>query len=176
MVMRNVILLVVILSLVTAAGAKGRSPVEQTQFPSTYVPSGETMYKQYCSACHGVDGKGGGPVASVLKTPPPDLTTLAMRHGGKFPYDYVSSVLRFGPGISAHGSADMPTWGPIFNFLDKYNERSVQQRIDNLTGYLATLQEWVIADRATRVFQTAAIHPLHSSSNAIGVAGLQGRT
>jgi hypothetical protein len=135
--------------VVIAAGAKGRSPVEQMHFPSTHVPSGETMYKEYCSACHGVDGKGGGPVASVLKIPPPDLTTLAKRHGGKFPHEYVSSVLRFGPGVSSHGSSDMPTWGPIFNFLDKYNERSVQQRIKNLTGYLASLQEWIIASEST---------------------------
>jgi mono/diheme cytochrome c family protein len=155
-IMRFIVLFGAFLSVVTAVGAKGQSPVDQTQFPSTYVPSGDTMYKKYCSACHGVDGKGGGPVASLLKVPPPDLTTLGKRHGGKFPYEYVSSVLRFGPGISAHGSADMPTWGPIFNFLDKYNERSVEQRIKNLTGYLASLQEWVIAGQTTPLFQTTA--------------------
>jgi len=173
MVTRSIILFSAFLYVVTAVGAKDHSPVEQTQFPSGYVPSGETMYKQYCSACHGADGKGGGPVASVLKIPPPDLTTLALRHGGKFPYEYVSSVLRFGPGVFAHGSSDMPTWGPIFNFIDKYNERSVQQRIMNLTGYLASLQQWVIAERSTYFFQSAsARHSLHSSTSAIGSAGL----
>ena len=173
MITRSIILLAILLYVVTAAGAKDHSPVKQAQFPSTYVPSGETMYKQYCSACHGADGKGGGPAASVLKVPPPDLTTLAMRHGGKFPYKYVSSVLRFGPGVSAHGSSDMPTWGAIFNFMDKYNERSVKQRINNLTGYLASLQEWVIADRTTYFFQSAsALHSLHSSISAIGSPGL----
>jgi mono/diheme cytochrome c family protein len=159
MVMRLIVLFGALLFVFTAVGARGQSSVDQTQFPSSYVPSGDTMYKKYCSACHGVDGKGGGPVASLLKVPPPDLTTLAKRHGGKFPYEYVSSVLRFGPGVSAHGTADMPTWGPIFNFLDKYNERSVQQRIKNLTGYLASLQEWVIAGRPTHLFQTAAARP-----------------
>jgi hypothetical protein len=156
MVMRSVIMFSAFLYVVTAVGAKGQSRGDQTQFPSTYVPSGETMYKQYCSACHGLDGKGGGPVVSMLKAPPPDLTTLAKRHGGKFPYEYVSSVLRFGPGVSAHGSADMPTWGPIFNFLEKYNEGAVQQRIKNLMGYLVSLQESVIAGRTTHLFQSAA--------------------
>ena len=79
-------------------------------------------------------------MASLLITPPPDLTTLAKRHLGKFPYDYVSSVLEFGPGLTAHGSSDMPTWGPIFRYFDKQNERVVQQRIKNLCNYLASLQ------------------------------------
>ena len=40
-----------------------------------------------------------------------------------------------------HGSSDMPTWGPIFRYFDKQNERVVQQRIKNLCDYLASLQE-----------------------------------
>ena len=72
---------------------------------------------------------------------PPDLTQLSRRHLGKFPEEYVRAVLEFGPGPSAHGSADMPSWGPIFRYYDKQNERVVQQRIRNLTNYLASLQE-----------------------------------
>ena len=113
----------------------------QAQFPPTYVPSGQQIYQQFCAACHGLDAKGDGPTASRLKTPPSDLTILAKRNMGKFPYDYVASVLRFGPGPSTHGSSDMPTWGPIFQIIDKNNERAVQQRIKNLSAYLASLQE-----------------------------------
>ena len=142
MVRRFIVLFGALLYVVSAVGAKHQSPVDQTQFPSTYVPSGETMYKQYCAACHGADGKGHGPAALMLKVPPADLTTLARRHDGKFPYDYVSGVLRFGPGPTVlHGSADMPIWGPIFQYLDKNNERTVQHRIKNLCDYLASLQE-----------------------------------
>jgi len=121
------------------------------QSQPTYMPSGEQTYKQYCAACHGADAKGHGPVASVLTTPPPDLTTLAKSHSGKFPYDYVSSVLEFGTASSrnivsdyaypAHSSSDMPTWGPIFQYYDKQSERVVQQRIKNLCDYLASLQD-----------------------------------
>lgn len=127
------------LLLIAAIASAGRS-VDQTQLPPTYMPSGEQTYKQYCAACHGADAKGDGPLASVLKTLPPDLTTLAKRHLGKFPYDYVANVLEFGPGVSAHGSSDMPTWGPIFRYFDKQNERVVRQRIKNLCNYLASLQ------------------------------------
>ena len=139
-VMRLLILASVLLLAVCVAGAG--PALDGTQLPSTYMPSGELTYKQYCAACHGASAKGHGPVASLLVTPPPDLTTLARRHLGKFPYDYVSSVIEFGPpGPSAHGSSDMPTWGPIFRYNDKQNERVVRQRIKNLCDYLASLQQ-----------------------------------
>ena len=112
----------------------------QTQLPPV-VASGPEMFKQYCAACHGTGAKGDGPAAYALKIPPANLTTLAKRHGGKFPAEYVAAVLRFGPGITAHGSTDMPTWGPLFQILDKQNERAVQQRIKNFCNYLASLQE-----------------------------------
>jgi mono/diheme cytochrome c family protein len=121
---------------------QSRPAVDKSQLPATYVPSGESMYKEYCAACHGPEARGDGPFAPLLKMPPPNLTTLAKRHDGKFPYDYVSDILRFGarPNI-LHGSADMPTWGPIFQYIDKNNEAAVQQRIKNLSNYLASLQE-----------------------------------
>jgi mono/diheme cytochrome c family protein len=130
----------VFLMVLCAAGA--RPAVDETQLPPTYLPSGEQMYKQYCAACHGADAKGHGPVAGVLMTAPPDLTKLAKRHLGKFPYDYVTSILEFGPGPSAHGSSDMPTWGPIFRYYDKQNERAVKERIKRLCDYLASIQEY----------------------------------
>ena len=126
--------------VIFAALAKDQAIEAQAPFPSVWVPSGEVMYKQFCAACHGTHAQGNGPAASMLKTQAPDLTTLAKRHGGKFPYDYVSSVLRFGPGTTAHGSSDMPTWGPIFRTIDKDSERAAQDRIRNLVDYLASLQ------------------------------------
>jgi mono/diheme cytochrome c family protein len=141
MIMRYALLGSALLLVMFATHARSHPTVDQTQFPPSYMPSGQEMYQQFCAACHGADAKGNGPAASRLKTMPPDLTTLAKRNMGKFPYDYVSSVLRFGPGPSTHGSSDMPTWGPIFQIIDKDNERAVQQRIKNLSNYLASLQE-----------------------------------
>jgi mono/diheme cytochrome c family protein len=128
--------------------AQSPPPAHQSELPPTFVPSGERMYKQFCAACHGSNAKGHGPAASSLKVPPSDLTTLAKRYKGKFPYNYVSSVLHFGPGVSAHGSSAMPTWGPIFERLDDDNkgaspvpgEIAVRDRIQNLCDYLASLQ------------------------------------
>lgn len=102
--------------------------------------SGRQTYMQYCASCHGEDLKGNGPAASALKTPPADLSTLAKRHGGKFPYEYTAGVIRFGKPVSAHGSSDMPVWGPIFAMVD-FHEMAIRQRIRNLCEFLASAQE-----------------------------------
>lgn len=145
-VIRWVVLIVAILLMSLAVTGSARAqvrlaPPDQSPFPPAYMPSGEHLYRQFCSACHGADAKGQGPAAASLKTPPPDLTTLARRHMGKFPDDYVASILLFGPGTTAHGASDMPTWGPVFEYLDKHDEAAVRQRIKNLTNYLKSLQE-----------------------------------
>ena len=40
--------------------------------------AGRDLFESYCATCHGRDGKGAGPVAGALKTPPADLTALGM--------------------------------------------------------------------------------------------------
>ena len=114
---------------------------DKSQLPPTYVPSGKAIYKQYCASCHGSDAKGRGPAAASLNTRPSDLTLLAKRHEGKFPRDYLTGVLRFGQTYSAHGSQEMPLWGPIFQYVDNYDETAVRQRIKNLCDYLESIQE-----------------------------------
>ena len=113
----------------------------KSQFPRNYLPSGEQMYKNYCASCHVADGKGHGPVSAYLRKEPPDLTTLAKNRGGTFPEEYVATILRFGLGMPAHGSSDMPVWGPIFQQLDNYNEAAVRRRIKNLCDYLGSIQQ-----------------------------------
>lgn len=140
MTIRSSILFGAMLAAV-CVGAYQSPDVDKGQLPPSYVPSGKAMFKQYCAACHGSDAKGRGPAAASLNTRPSDLTTLAKRHDGNFPYEYVASVLRFGPGFSAHGSSDMPVWGPIFQYLDNYDESAVRQRIKNLCDYLESLQQ-----------------------------------
>ena len=135
------ILFGVLILAVCAKAAKDKPAVDKVPAPRTVAASGKQTYMHYCASCHGVDARGDGPVAFILKTPPPDLTTLAKRHGGKFPYEYVSDVLRFGTRIVSHGSSDMPIWGPIFGSMDNYNEVAVRKRIRDLSEYLASLQQ-----------------------------------
>ncbi|MFI5095629.1 MAG: c-type cytochrome [Candidatus Acidiferrales bacterium] len=139
MALHRTVPLAALLLAFCATGARRTSAQDQNQLPADYVPSGALIYTQYCAACHGADAKGNGPVRKALRKPAPDLTTLAKRHGGKFPYAYVIGVLRFAPGIPSHGSGDMPMWGPLFEYY--YNQNSAQQRIRNLSDFLAALQE-----------------------------------
>jgi mono/diheme cytochrome c family protein len=140
MVMRRTVLISVFILMACTTGAQNK-PANKAVAPRTTAASGKQTYLHYCAACHGADGRGDGPAASVLKTAPPDLTTLAKRHDGKFPYDYVSDVLRFGTRINAHGSSDMPIWGPIFGSMDNYDLAAVRKRIKDLSDYLASLQQ-----------------------------------
>jgi len=139
--MRFTLLLSILLLSAVGGAAQTKQSAAQDQLPTNFVPTGKEMFKQYCAACHGLDAKGHGPARSALKTPAADLTTLAKRHGGEFPYDYVTNILRFGPGVAAHGSSDMPTWGSIFQYMDNYNRAVVEKRIKNLCDYIASLQE-----------------------------------
>ncbi len=87
-----------------------------------------------------MDLKGTGPVPSPYR-PPPDLTTLARRHGGKFPAAYVSNVLRNGVRLPAHGPAEMPVWGTDLATKDERDEAQVSERIKALTDYIESLQQ-----------------------------------
>ena len=102
-------------------------------------PSGAELYKEHCAVCHGNDLRGSGPAPYPFRAPP-DLTTLARRHGGKFPDAYVSKVLRNGVVMPAHGPAEMPTWGTDFRAVDGLSSAEVRQRITDLTNYIKALQ------------------------------------
>jgi len=108
---------------------------------NTAPTSGKQMYISYCAPCHGVDGRGNGPVATSLKREPSDLTVLSRKNHGKFPDTHIVAVLQFGTDVPSHGTAQMPVWGPI---LGKMNQSSPQQRIlriSNLSRYLESMQE-----------------------------------
>jgi mono/diheme cytochrome c family protein len=111
-------------------------PVQKT------VPTdGKAMYVNYCAPCHGVDGKGNGPVAPALKQQPVDLTVLSRNNGGKFPQFHLLGVLEGGSTIPSHGTHQMPVWGPVFATMDPAGlaqEKTI--RINNLTAYLRTIQ------------------------------------
>lgn len=128
----------------SAVTAQSTTPkIKEVPCSPTSAESGEDMYKQYCAACHGQNGKGDGPAAAALKGPVPDLTTLTQANNGKFPTAKVQAVLRMGSGAAAHGSPTMPVWGPIFGTMGASGSAAsaaVQMRIYNLTRYLETMQ------------------------------------
>jgi hypothetical protein len=68
------------------------------------------------------------------------LTTLAQRHGGKFPDSYIEEVLRSGVKNPAHGESDMPIWGPLFASIRGTDPALVNIRISNFTAYIKSMQ------------------------------------
>jgi mono/diheme cytochrome c family protein len=102
--------------------------------------SAQQLFVKYCASCHGTDGKGNGPAATALNPPPPDLTTLAQRHHGKYSPGYVGALLKFGRSLAAHGSEDMPVWGLRFRELDPVHDPTGQQHIDEMVAYIQSLQ------------------------------------
>jgi mono/diheme cytochrome c family protein len=119
----------------------GLEAAQNRPVATSSLKAGAATYRQYCAVCHGTTGKGDGPAASALKVRPPDLTTLARRHDGKFPNAYFSDVLRNGVNVPAHGTAEMPIWGPLFLSLDSSFQSQFNRRIADLTNYIKSLQE-----------------------------------
>ncbi len=101
---------------------------------------GKQMYTGYCAPCHGADGRGNGPAAAALKTPPTDLSTLARDNHGKFPDLHVLAILKFGVETPAHGNTQMPVWGPILSQVNTRDSQEQHIRMFNLSRYLETLQ------------------------------------
>lgn len=118
-----------------AAPAVKHVPVKQTS-----AASGKEMYVSYCAVCHGATGKGDGPAAGALKVAPADLSSLSKNNGGTFPGPKVSTAIRGEASVTAHGSKDMPVWGPLFRAISHGHEGEVQQRVSNLTKYVESLQ------------------------------------
>jgi mono/diheme cytochrome c family protein len=131
--------------LATASfGIAQTNQIKEVPIKPTSAASGKQMYSTYCAVCHGTDGRGNGPAASAMKTPPTDLTTLANENGGRFPDTHIATVLQFGVENTAHGSQDMPVWGTAFRSLASGSVAvgaQEHQRIANLTDYLKSLQQ-----------------------------------
>jgi hypothetical protein len=112
---------------------------------------GKNEYVRSCAACHGVTGKGDGPVAKSIKKPPADLTKLSETNKGVFPISRVYDVIDGRVEVMTHGTRDMPVWGEIYarelisqlprDFLSKEMiDIMVRVRILGIIEYISTLQ------------------------------------
>jgi mono/diheme cytochrome c family protein len=138
--MRQAFILALILFIAVLAIAQIKPQVQVVPAPYTPSDSGKAMFDAYCGSCHGVDGKGHGPAAPAMKSAVPDLTQLSKSHGGTYPAFSVTETLRLTRPLSAHGSNDMPVWGPVFSHLSRQDNAVIQQRIHNLNMYIESLQ------------------------------------
>jgi mono/diheme cytochrome c family protein len=101
------------------------------------------MYRRYCGACHGLEGRGDGVVSGFMRPPASDLTQLSQKHGGEFPFAHVMRVIDGREMVQGHGTSEMPVWGDILK--EELGERvaadtEVRGKILLITEHLRTIQ------------------------------------
>ena len=104
---------------------------------------GEIFYIQYCSSCHGKDGRGEGSVSPYLKLKIPDLSLLKQNHKGIYPMDNVMAAIDGRRSVRAHGDREMPVWGEVFRKEaehEKYSELTSLLKARVIAEYVARLQ------------------------------------
>lgn len=145
----NRVLTLTVACLLVLAALPMSAETEVEQAPITWrqaaLEDGEALYAELCAVCHGVGGKGDGPAAPALKAALSDLTQLSADNDGEFPAARVEKVITGNLSLPAHGSAEMPVWGKVFEDVRperKPGERWAfsRSRIFNLTEYLKTIQ------------------------------------
>lgn len=131
--------LAAVLSLFIFSAAASDKTIKKVPINPTSPVSGQQMFNEYCTSCHGKSAKGDGPAASALNKTPTDLTTLSARNNGKFPEMRVYAAIQGDADVMAHGSKDMPVWGSIFQASGR-SAGEVQMRLSNLVEYVKNLQ------------------------------------
>ena len=136
-----------ILGALVICGAGNFTYPAEKQTPAKF-DLGKREYDSKCAVCHGSTGKGDGPYAELLNTKISDLTTIAQRNHGVFPFPWVQEVIDGRQSFKAHGPREMPIWG--LDYLAKAGESNmdfpyeaeayVRTRILALTEYVYRLQ------------------------------------
>ena len=104
--------------------------------------AGKGRFMDYCAVCHGGDGKGGGPFATMLKKQPSDLTMLSKNNDGTFPFDRVFETIDGRGNVGgAHGSAEMPIWGADWEGTSVAAQTALRGRILEMIIYLRSIQQ-----------------------------------
>jgi len=117
------------------------------------VDIGKREYDSNCAVCHGATGKGDGPYMRFMAYKAKgvsDLTQIARRNGGAFPFQKVYETIDGTEEIEIHGPRDMPIWGKDYvrqasdayrNYEGPYSaELFTRTRILALTDYLNRIQ------------------------------------
>ena len=128
-------LLVVLVATTEAQGPRAQTP---PLAPESLV--GSVSFDLYCASCHGRQGRGDGPTAAALRTKPADLTVLSRNNRGSFPRERVLAFIDGSSRSTAHGTSEMPVWGPTLRALDSSDAR-VTVRLRNLVAFVESIQQ-----------------------------------
>jgi mono/diheme cytochrome c family protein len=128
----------VVLALTACATAAGAGQ------PGADAPDpGRDAYLRYCGACHGPEGKGDGIAGTFMRPKPTDLTQLAARNDGKFPFQATMHAIDGTETPRAHGDPVMPVWGELFAEKATTGEgarSAARRKVQLITEYIRTIQ------------------------------------
>lgn len=118
---------------------------------------GSDEYRISCMSCHGVGGRGDGPLAGFLTLKPTDLTSLSKNNGGQYPnlkagqYPFLNvyQIIDGRTAVAVHGERAMPVWGNryiaqqpagVSSYGGDY-EKMIRGRILELVYYIQSIQQ-----------------------------------
>jgi mono/diheme cytochrome c family protein len=128
------LILVLLVVLARAAAAERAS--------SKIIAEGRQDFEEYCVACHGSDATGAGELAAKLVKPPKDLTTIAARNGGAFPFWRVFEIVAGETDVAGHETLQMPKYLEHMRSQDhKPGYLPAHVRVLELTHYLESIQK-----------------------------------
>jgi mono/diheme cytochrome c family protein len=102
---------------------------------------GKQEYEENCVSCHGPAGKGDGDLGQKLFKKPLDITTIAERNGGNFPFERVFQIIAGDEPVEGHDTMHMPDYAKRMkqdDFKPGYHQAHV--RILQLTHYVDSIQ------------------------------------
>ena len=115
------IFLTALLSLVVSVASANPPPAFE----------GRKLYTSYCLLCHGVDGRGDGPLSKAMQVIPADLTTTIRSRSDTILTKIITGQGQTITGRERHNllSASMPEWKNVFD----------RAQVDELIAYLRFL-------------------------------------
>jgi mono/diheme cytochrome c family protein len=139
---RSITILALVVVLTAWSGTLDKRATAQEM---EVILGGEIEYQNYCAVCHGVDGKGQGPMGRFLTVRPADLTLLSKRNSGTFPFWQTYRAIDGREEIRGHGTREMPLWGDRFRSqaggADRGSRAQAAGRLLGLVFYLQHIQE-----------------------------------
>jgi hypothetical protein len=104
-------------------------------------------YEIACLPCHGLEGRGDGPMANNLQVRPADLTQIAKANGSVFPARKVNEMIDGRADVAGHLIREMPVWGHRYRKVIEPGESNAtvdlraREQIDALVQHLGSIQE-----------------------------------
>lgn len=138
------------ISTTTFAAVLGLSSLASGASADPNTDFGKIEYESNCASCHGLSGKGDGPLSDVFRNKAPDLSTLSKRNEGVFPAQRVYEVIDGRKEVEAHGPRTMPVWGREYQsavpdlvewgYID-FGRSIAHARVASLVDYLFRMQK-----------------------------------